>query len=116
MTEKSILQEAFDTINGARQEDYGTKLQSFAQIAMGWQFVLARKLAPGAAITPEDVAYCMVQLKIARQAHSPDHRDSLVDAAGYVGCVGDLRAERARGAKLLGATVDAGAASVHSIG
>lgn len=101
-----MLIEANTLINGQREKDYGTKLQNFSQIAMLWQGTLATKLAPGQAITPEDVALCMIQVKIARLAKSPDHADSLLDVAGYAGCMSLLQGERAAGKELLGATID----------
>ena len=103
---KPLLQRANELIGGDRQRDYGNKLQNFSQIAMLWQGTLATKLQPDAAITPEDVALCMIQVKIARLAKSPDHEDSLLDVAGYAGCMSLLQKERIEGKELLGATRD----------
>ena len=103
---KTMLHQAADIIAGARQTDYGDKLQNFSQIAMLWQGTLATKLDPDAKITPEDVALCMIQVKIARLAKSPDHKDSILDVAGYSGCYDILQNERAEGRELIGATVD----------
>lgn len=89
-----MLHRAEDLINGQRQADYGDKLANFSQIAMGFQMVLAAKLAPGSEISPEDVALCMMQVKIARLAKSPDHSDSILDIAGYAGCYDKLQEER----------------------
>lgn len=102
----SILTQAEELINGQRQQDYGNKLQNFAQIAMLWQGTLAMKIAPGQRITPEDVALCMMQVKIARLAKSPDHVDSIIDVAGYAGCYDKLQEERAEGVELPGVIVD----------
>lgn len=102
----SILTQAEELINGQRQQDYGNKLQNFAQIAMLWQGTLAMKIAPGQRITPEDVALCMMQVKIARLAKSPDHVDSIIDVAGYAGCYDKLQEERAEGVELSGVIVD----------
>lgn len=102
----TMLQKAELTIQGDRQRDYGDKLQNFSQIAMLWQGTLATKLQPDAAITPEDVALCMIQVKIARLAKSPDHEDSLLDVAGYAGCMSLLQKERIEGKELIGATKD----------
>lgn len=104
----SILVQAEDLINGQRQKDYGDKLQNFAQIAMLWQGTLAMKLAPGQRITPEDVALCMMQVKIARLAKSPDHKDSIIDIAGYAGCYDMLQQEREAHTVLPGVIVDSG--------
>ncbi len=104
--EQTMLHKAADLIKGARQSDYGDKLQNFSQIAMLWQGQLATKLAENARITPEDVAACMIQVKLARLAKSPDHKDSILDVAGYAGCYSILQDERGAGVELLGATVD----------
>lgn len=103
----SLLEQADQLINGQRQNDYGDKLQNFSQIAMGWQAMLATKLRPDAEITPEDVALCMIQVKLARLAESPDHKDSILDVAGYAGCYDILQAERRAGKQLQGAIYDA---------
>lgn len=101
-----MLHQAQELVQGARQSDYGDKLQNFTQIAMLFQGVLAMKLAPGARITPEDVAVLMMQVKIARLAKSPDHFDSIMDVAGYAACFAMLQDERAAGKELPGALVD----------
>jgi len=107
---KPLLQRANELIGGDRQNDYGNKLQNFAQIAMLWRATLATKLQPGAVITPEDVALCMIQVKIARLAKSPNHEDSILDVAGYAGCYEAIQNERKQLDKfpLLGSTLDYG--------
>lgn len=109
----SLLQRADDLINGHRQQDYGDKLQNFSQIAMMIQGVLAHKLLPSSAISPEDVAAIMICVKLSRVAKSPDHTDSWLDIAGYAGCVDILQQERATGAALLGATADSRNGTQH---
>lgn len=104
--QKSLLQKADEIIAGDRQRDYGDKLQNFSQIAMLWQGTLAHLLKPDSAITPELVTMCMIQVKLARLAKSPDHADSLLDVAGYAGCMSILQQERIEGKELLGATKD----------
>lgn len=102
----TLLHEAAKLIAGNRQDDYGDKLQNFSQIAMLFQGVLAAKLQSDSAITPEDVALLMIQVKIARLAKSPDHRDSILDVAGYAGCYDILQNERKESYVLLGAIRD----------
>jgi hypothetical protein len=102
----SMLQQAEATISGPRQADYGDKLANFSQIAMLWQGVLARKLGADSAITPEDVALCMIQVKVARLSHKPDHFDSILDVAGYAGCYSVLQDERLTAPELPGAIKD----------
>ena len=75
----SILTEAERIINGARNSDYGHAFDNFKQTAALWAPIL------GTAITPEQVALCMIQVKVSRLCNTTDHRDSLVDIAGYAG-------------------------------
>ena len=49
----------------------------------------------GIDISPEQVALCMIQLKVARAKNGGFHRDSFVDIAGYARCVEMLTEERA---------------------
>jgi hypothetical protein len=106
--EVPLLHRAHELINGQRQEDYGDKRQNFSQTAMIWSGILAHKLLPGLALTPEDVALCMMGLKISRLAKTPDHKDSILDIAGYAGCMDLLQKERVSERPLLGATRDEG--------
>jgi hypothetical protein len=106
MPPRSLLQQAHDTINGQRQQDYGDKLQNFAQTAMIWEGILAPKLAKYQHITAEDVALLMIGLKMSRLSKTPTHKDSILDIAGYAGCMDILQTERKEGTELLGATVD----------
>ena len=103
---KPMLQLAQETISGDREQEYGNKLQNFAQIAMIWQGILAPKLQETASIAPEDVALLMIAVKMARLAKSPDHFDSILDIAGYAGCYSHLQDDRNAKHQLLGATFD----------
>lgn len=107
MPELPMLHKAEALINGQRQADYGDKLQNFSQIAMIWQGLLATKLGSAEVITAEDVALCMIGVKMARLAKTPDHADSVLDIAGYAGCYDKLQEERRRGTELAGAIYDA---------
>ena len=79
----SILDEAKKTINGERQDSYGNPEDSFMLIADYWSTYLDKELSAS------DVAIMMVLFKIARQQNQ-HKRDNLVDAAGYLGILGDL--------------------------
>lgn len=81
---ESVLQEAERIINGERRADYGDVRESFQVIADLWAPVLRT------AVTAEEVALCMIQLKVAR-ALNGYQRDSIVDIAGYAGCLAHLR-------------------------
>ena len=82
---KTILQEADEIINGERAKDYGPASENFKRIAELWSVVLGQE------ITPEHVVLCMIQVKVARLCNSPDHRDSVMDIAGYAGCWEKIR-------------------------
>jgi Domain of unknown function (DUF6378) len=103
-----LLVEADQLINGQRQADYGDKLTNFSQMAMLINGTLAHKLLPGALITPEDAALIMMQVKVSRLAKSPNHRDTILDIAGYAGCYAKLQEERLEGVTLPGALTDNG--------
>lgn len=81
---ESVLEEAERIINGERRHDYGDVRESFEVIAALWTPVV------GTQVTAEQVALCMIQLKVAR-AMNGYQRDSLVDIAGYAGCLANLR-------------------------
>ena len=79
----SVLIEAHKTINGERQNVYGSPEDSFALIADYWNVFLGSRLEnndPGeGGITAYDVAMMMVLFKIAREENQ--HKDdNLVDA------------------------------------
>jgi hypothetical protein len=78
--EMTLLEEAQSIINGARQEAYGTPLESFTWIGKLWSALL------GIEVSPEIVALCLIQLKVSRAVNTPGHRDSWLDIAGYAGC------------------------------
>lgn len=76
---ESVCQEAHRIINGQRRTDYGGPKESFERIAALWSPVL------GVEVKPEQVAICMIQLKVARAVNGWQ-RDSLTDICGYAGC------------------------------
>lgn len=73
----TIATEAIQLVSGDRQAAYGHPAKNFADIARLWEVVL------GYPVTSEQVALCMVQVKIAREIHVKK-RDNLVDAIGYL--------------------------------
>lgn len=75
--DKSLLDEAYSLVTGDRQQAYDHPARNFDRIARLWAVALDKD------ITPEDVAVCMVLVKIARQVHCPK-RDNIVDAIGYL--------------------------------
>lgn len=104
----SILDEAKAIINGERQDQYGSPEDSFKLIASYWEVYVDSvcraanernaKLGNAStfeapAITAKDVAAMMVLSKLARQAHQ-HKRDNIVDAAGYLGILGDMEEKK----------------------
>ena len=90
MTE-TILAEADRIAGECRSRDYGHPLDNHERIAAIWNVQLGPRLS--APITALDVAIMMVGLKLARLVNSPNHRDSLVDAAGYIKCADMIQTE-----------------------
>jgi hypothetical protein len=60
-----------------RRHEYGPPAEHFKQVAGRWSLTL------GTAVRPEQVVLCLLDLKVARLAHDPGHRDSLIDLIGY---------------------------------
>lgn len=85
-----ILQTADETINGPRHDEYGSAQESFDRIAKLWSLILGHE------VTAEQVSLCMIQLKLARLIHSPDHADSWVDICGYAALGGEIAEIRER--------------------
>ena len=76
-TRSEVLAIAGDLINGDRQAHYGTPKDNFGTCADMWTAYLGRE------ISPADVCHMMTLLKIARLKRGP-HRDSSIDACGYM--------------------------------
>ena len=75
----SVLEEAIETVK-QRQDSYDDPYRNHVRIAKVWSVVL------GTAVTPQQVALCMLQLKVAREMYKHSH-DNVVDMAGYVNCL-----------------------------
>lgn len=73
----SIAAEAMGLVSGERQAAYGHPYDNFLATAKLWSVIL------GMEVTPQQVALCMVQLKVARELNT-SKRDNLVDAIGYL--------------------------------
>ena len=74
-----VLDTAKEIIYGERENDYGSASANFKRIATLWSAIL------GMEVTADQVVLCMIGLKMARLVNTPDHEDSWVDIAGYVG-------------------------------
>ena len=78
-----LLQHAAGVIDN-RERIYGPPEASFAHVAARWSLVL------GVAVTPAQVALCLIDLKLARLTRDPSHLDSIVDVAGYAACLREV--------------------------
>jgi hypothetical protein len=107
-TKGSILDEAKNAVT-KRRENYGSPKPNFERIAALWDAYFmavvdkrvkddggdtmkdynSMLVAAAAHFTTADVAAMMRLVKEARLIETPDHRDSLVDIAGYAACSWD---------------------------
>jgi hypothetical protein len=83
-TPKSILDEAKDIIYGDREKTYGAPDKNLVAIAGYWANHLNTRFGVYHDITGADVCIMMTLLKAARLGNDVTHRDSLVDAVGYL--------------------------------
>ena len=72
----TLAADALTAVTGPRQRDYAHPRVNFQRIADLWSPVL------GVEVTPEQVALCMIQVKVAREINRHT-RDNLVDLIGY---------------------------------
>jgi hypothetical protein len=81
---KSILDDAKDIIYGDREKTYGAPDKNLVAIAGYWANHLNTRFGVYHDITGADVCIMMTLLKAARLGNDVTHRDSLVDAVGYL--------------------------------
>lgn len=74
-----LLDDANKVILGDRAHDYGDARESFQRIADLWTAILPVRND----VTAEQVAQCMIAMKLSRLVQTPGHRDSWLDIAGY---------------------------------
>jgi hypothetical protein len=89
MDEESILDEAKRIVHGDRGENYGHPFEDFSRTAQIWSAILNIE------VTPEQVALCMIGVKISREVNRPK-RDNIVDGAGYFETLDMVKKERRR--------------------
>ena len=64
-----------------RQLDYGSPIEDFTKQAKMWSVILNTN------VTPQQIAMCMIAVKLSRLTNSPRHRDSVADICGYARCL-----------------------------
>lgn len=92
MTPQDIADYAVSLVSGDRQNDYGHPFDDFSRTAKIWGAIL------GTEVSAEQVALCMVGVKIAREVNR-QKLDNTVDGIGYfltLAMVQQERAERER--------------------
>jgi hypothetical protein len=82
-----FLDKAEELINGQRAKDYGDCRMNHQRIADIWAVILNTE------VSPEQVAACMIGLKLARLANDVKQDDTWVDIAGYAALGGEMSQE-----------------------
>lgn len=103
---KNILHEADKLTSGERRQAYGHPLDDYSCTADLFTALLHRagKLKEHEKIEPALAALLMIAVKMSRLSGQPDHRDSIIDIAGYARCIELIHEEynRRYGAALSG--------------
>jgi len=86
---RDVASYAAELVSGERQEAYGHPLDNFTRAAQIWSVILHTD------ITAEQVALCMVGMKIAREVNQ-SKPDTVVDGIGYFLTLNMIQEERLR--------------------
>lgn len=89
LTPEDVASYAASLVADDRQYEYGHPLDNLDRAARIWGVIL------GTDVTAEQVALCMVGMKIARQVHKPK-ADTVVDIIGYALTLHMVEVERAK--------------------
>ena len=85
---RDLASYAANLVTGDRQDSYGHPLDDFTRAGKIWETIL------GVPVTAEQVALCMVGIKISRQTNSPK-LDNVIDGIGYFLTLAMVQEERA---------------------
>jgi uncharacterized protein DUF6378 len=83
MSAEDLLLQAAKIVK-ERHAAYGHSKTMMASVARRWSETL------GQTVTPEEVVLCLIDLKLVRLAHNPQHRDSILDVAGYAAVLDEV--------------------------
>lgn len=90
MTVDDVANRALLIVKGSRMNAYGQPLDNLERIGRLWAALLGVER-----ISAEQVALCMVAVKLSRETHRPD-LDNIVDGIGYLLALHESQQERAR--------------------
>jgi hypothetical protein len=90
MSARHVADQAARIMTADRMDAYGHPLDNLTRIGRLWAALLDVD-----EITPEQVALCMVAVKLSREVHAPA-LDNTVDGIGYLLAMHEARQERAR--------------------
>lgn len=94
---QALLQEALKITSVDRNSAYGNPEDNFRNIAVYWSQHLSASTGLEITLSPSDIAYMMILMKLARLSTNPTHYDSILDVAGYAACAADcIAAEQAK--------------------
>lgn len=86
-TPRSVTRIADETVNNDRMPKYGPPEESFRKVANIVQAMLTAEeigeLSKGRVLSCT-VVKVLIAVKLVRESYSPDHRDHLIDACGYI--------------------------------
>jgi Domain of unknown function (DUF6378) len=83
MKAEQLLEQAASVV-ARRRGTYGQPCDLLEHVVRRWSLVL------GVKVTPAQAMLCLIDLKVARLAHDPQHLDSITDIAGYAGCLAEV--------------------------
>lgn len=92
MKRGEVLDQAKAIVTKDRNDDYGAPEDNFAAIAKRWNLWLKGRgiIDADHAIEAADVAFMMIDMKLARAQHKIDKLDNVIDIAGYSDCAGTI--------------------------
>ena len=84
MKTREYLDTAAKIVTGQRQRDYGNKYENHKNISDLWSAYLGKE------VSANDVAICMLLVKVARLKHRTTE-DCYIDMAGYAAIAGEIQ-------------------------